>query len=74
MSKEKVKEKVLKEGKETYLSAQEYARMSTEDKKAIREVLKDEGKDADEYEEQMRKLWPKPFTPKSLTWRKSGSR
>ena len=70
MSKEKVKEKILKDGKEQYLSAQEYGKMSAEDKASIKEALKDEGKDPDDYDTTMRKLWPKTFTPKTLAWRK----
>ena len=69
MSKEKVKEKILKDGKEQYLSAQEYDKMTSEDKAFIKEVLKDEKKDVELYEEKMKKLWPRTFQPKPLTWR-----
>ena len=51
------------------LSAQEYASMTDEDKKTLREVLVEDGKDPDNEESQMRKLWPKKFIPKELHWR-----
>ena len=70
MDKDKIKEKVLKERKEIYLSAQEYATFTDDEKKALKEALKEEGKDADEYEKKMKKLWPKTFMPKPLTWRR----
>jgi len=59
MNKDKLKEKVLKDKKAIYLSAQDYAKLSKEDKALLKEVLKEEGIDSDEYEEQMKKLWPK---------------
>ena len=70
MSKDKIKDKILKDGKEQYLSAQEYDLMTLEERGWIKEVLKDEKKDEKEYDKVMRKLWPKVFVPKSLTWRK----
>lgn len=70
MNKEKLKEKILKDDKEIYLSAQDYAKLSNDDKKQLKDILKEEGKDVDLYEEQMKKLWPKVFIPKPLKWRK----
>jgi hypothetical protein len=70
MSKEKIKDKILKDGKEIYLSAQEYALLTVQEKKDLRTVLADEGIDADEYESNMKKLWPREVTLKPLTWRK----
>lgn len=69
MNKDKLKEKILKDGKECYLSAQEYDLMTTNEKALIKEVLKDEKKDPDDYERRMKKLWPKTFVPKPLVWR-----
>lgn len=70
MNKEKLREKVLRGGKELYLSAQEYEKMSGKEKQLIKEVLKEEKFDTDEYERKMKKLWPRVFKPKPLTWRK----
>ena len=69
MSKEKVKGKILKDGKEQYLSAQDYGLLSLGDKGFIKEILKGEGLDEGEYDKKMRKLWPKEFVPKKLSWR-----
>lgn len=69
MKKDKIKEKILKDGKEQYLSAQEFAKLSSDDKRLLKEVLTDEGIDADDYERRMEKLWPKTFQPKPLVWR-----
>lgn len=70
MNKDKIKEKILKDGKELYLSAQEYKTLTDDEKDLIKEALKAEGHDADDYERNMKALWPKSFTPKPLTWRK----
>jgi len=59
MNKEKIKEKVIKNNKAVYLSAQDYDLLTNDEKKALREALKEEGKDADDYEREMKKLWPK---------------
>jgi len=64
------KEKILKDGKEVYLSAQDYAKLSNDDKKQLSEILQEEKKDPDLYEEKMKKLWPGVFKPKPLQWRK----
>lgn len=69
LNKDKIKEKVIKNGKEQYLSAQEYGKMTSNEKRFIRESLEEEGKDADDYEGKMKKLWPKVFQPKPLQWR-----
>ena len=69
MSKDKVKEKIKKNGRHIYLSAQEYKNMARTDKDLIREVLEDDGDNPDEYETRMKALWPKDFTPKQLNWR-----
>ena len=68
MNREKLKEKVLKEGKEQYLSAQEYGKYTSEEKQAIREIMEEENIDPDEYDRRMKKLWPKIFIPKPLVW------
>jgi len=70
MNKEKLKGKVLKEGKEQYLSAQEYGLMTIAEKQSVREVLQEEKIDPDEYERGMKKLWPKEFKPEPLAWRR----
>ena len=70
MDKDKIKEKVIKDGNEIYLSAQDYNVMTDDDKETLRDVLKEEGKDADEYETKMKSLFPKVFTPKDLQWRR----
>jgi len=59
MNKEKIKEKVIENNKAVYLSAQDYDLLTNDEKKALREALKEEGKDADDYEREMKKLWPK---------------
>ena len=69
MNKDKLKEKVIKDGKEQHLSAQEYELMTANEKVLVKEILKDEKLDADEYEKKMKALWPKEFKPKPLTWR-----
>jgi hypothetical protein len=69
MNKDKLKEKVIKDKKLIFLSAQDYARLTRKEKKAMRDALVDENFDPDEYEEDMKKLWPKEFKPKPLTWR-----
>ncbi len=70
MNKDKIKEKILKDGEHQYLSAQEYKTVTDGEKTLMKEVLKDEGKDADDYERNIKALWPKKFTPKPLTWRR----
>lgn len=64
------KEKVLKGNKEIYLSAQDYSKLSNDDKKQLREVLKEENKDPDEYEEKMKKMWPKEVYHTLKSWRR----
>lgn len=58
-AKAKMKAKVLKAGKPVFLSAQEYGLLTSDEKTAIREALVEENQDADEYERNMKKLWPK---------------
>jgi len=70
MDKQKIKDKVLKDNQEAYLSAQDYMKLSNDDRKELRAILKQEGKDADLYEEKMRKLWPKEVKLPPLKWRK----
>ena len=70
MSKEKIKDKILKDGKEIYLSAQDYACLTVQEKQDLHTVLADEGIDADEYESRMKSMWPREVTLKPLTWRK----
>lgn len=69
LNKDKIKEKIIKNGKECYLSAQEYGKLTSDDKKLLKEVLEDEKMDAGDYDEKMKKLWPRTFTPKPLVWR-----
>ena len=69
MNKEKIKEKVIRGGKVKHLSAQEYARLSNDEKKALREVIEEEGLDFDDSIREMEKLFPAAFTPKPLKWR-----
>lgn len=59
MDKQKIKEKILKNGKEIYLSAQDYHLLSGNEKNLLKEALKEEGKDVDDYDGKMKKLWPK---------------
>lgn len=70
MNKERIKEKVIKEGKPLYLSAQEYAQLTSKEKILLNETLNDEKIDADDYERNMKKLWPREVTMKPLVWRK----
>ena len=70
MDKQKIKDKVLKDNQEAYLSAQDYMKLSNDDRKELRAILTQEGKDADLYEERMRKLWPKEVKLPPLKWRK----
>ena len=53
------------------LSAQEYQGLTRPEKDDLRELLVESGRDPDDWERDMKKLWPKKFTPKELTWRKS---
>lgn len=57
--KEKVKQKIVKDKKPIYLSAQDYKLMTDDEKITIGEVLTEEGIDAIEYDKKMRKLWPR---------------
>lgn len=57
--KAKMKAKVLQGNREIPLSAQEYALLTKEEKQALREVFIEDGRDPDEYERHMKKLWPK---------------
>lgn len=50
------------------LSAQDYARLNDNDKQGLREVLAEEGVDPDEYEENMKRLWPREVVHKTK-WR-----
>lgn len=68
MSKERMKEKIRKDGKDIYLSAQEYNLMTDKERALLRETLTEDGQDPDEYERQMKKLWPKKINLK-VKWR-----
>ena len=70
MNKDKIKEKVLKNGKEIYLSAQAYNVLTNKERQALKDALKDEGLDPDEYEVGMKKLWPREVHLKPLVWRR----
>ena len=70
VNKEKIKDKIIKNGKEQYLSAQAYDKLTSDEKKLIKEVLTDEKKDTGDYERKMKAMWPKIFEPKPLVWRK----
>ena len=67
--KDKIKNKVIKNGKEIYLSAQDYAKLSKEDREALVEVLSENKIDSEKYDEQMRKAWPKPVIHRVKSWR-----
>ena len=69
MNKQGLTEKIIKGGKGSYLSAQEYKLMTGEEKKLLREVLVEDEQDPDDYERKMQTLWPKKFEPKELKWR-----
>ena len=49
------------------ISAQDYARI---DRDELKEIVMAAGLNFEEYEKNSKKLWPKEFTPKLLTWRK----
>lgn len=70
MNKETIEKKIIKDEREQPLSAQEYAKLTPDEKVLVKEILTEKKLDPDEYEANMRKLWPKPFTPKPLNWRK----
>jgi len=70
MNKEKIKDKILKDGREIYLSAQDYACLTVREKQDLHTVLADAGIDADEYESRMKSMWPREVMLKPLTWRK----
>ena len=70
MNREKIRKLVLREDKEQYLSAQEYGKLTPREKKELKEVLEEDGHDADEYERHMKKLWPREVKMKPLQWRK----
>lgn len=67
--KDKIKQKVFKDNKEIYLSAQDYAKLDREDKEALRKVLAENNIDADEYDKKTRKLWPKEVIHTVKSWR-----
>lgn len=66
-----IREKIFPMGRLTplFLSAQDYIPMSDEAKDALRGLLGMDGHDTTEYEEGMKRLWPREFVPKPLTWR-----
>ena len=68
MNKEKLKGRIIRAGKSRYLSAQEYAHLTISEKAAMRNVLKENDIDPDEYEKGMKKLWPKVWVPKPTVW------
>jgi hypothetical protein len=65
--KEKLKAKFIKEKKLVNLSAQDYARLSNEEKAELKEIAGELGQD--DYEQNIKKLFPKEFTPKEIKWR-----
>ena len=65
----KIKNKILKNNREIYLSAQDYAKLSNDDKRQLREILKQAGKDPDLYEEKMRRMFPREVKLPHLKWR-----
>ena len=67
--KEKIKDKVFDKGKTHFLSAQDYNEMTNKEKEALRQILIEQGQVPEEYERNMKALWPKKWTPKSLIWR-----
>ena len=68
--KEKIKAKVFSpKGETRHLSAQDFAKMSSDERKALREAIEEKGLDYDEYEAKMKALSPKVVTLKPLTWR-----
>ena len=69
MNKEQIRERVIHGGKGRYLSAQEHKSLTVEERAAMRDVLKENNIDPDEYERGMEKLWPKVFVPKPTIWR-----
>lgn len=71
MNKEKIREKVGKKGNRKYLSAQDYAKFSDEEKGLLKEALEED--DDFEYEATMKALWPKRFEAKPLRWGKHGN-
>jgi hypothetical protein len=70
MNKIALEKKIIKDDKEQHLSAQEYMKLTPDEKGIVREIIQGKKIDPDEYEANMKKLWPKPFTPKPLVWRK----
>ena len=70
--KDKIKDRVIKDKKAIPLSAQDYAKLSKEDREALVEVLTENDIDAEKYDEHMRKMWPKPVIHKVKSWRYRG--
>lgn len=50
-------------------SAQEYRRMTDEEREALRQVLQERGQDPDEYESRMKSLFPPEVGPRAVEWR-----
>ena len=69
MKKDKIKDKILPNGKLRYLSAQDYKLFLAKDKQFLKEILFEAGFDPDEYLKDMTALFPKKFEPKPLVWR-----
>ena len=70
MIEEMFEEELIKGNKQIYLSAQDYASLTVQEKQDLHTVLADEEIDADEYESRMKSMWPREVTLKPLTWRK----
>lgn len=68
-TKDKVKAKVIAGNEVRYPSAQDFAKMKDDEKKALKEVIEEEGLDYDEYEKKARAMFPPEFHPKPLVWR-----
>jgi len=68
--KEKIKDKVFDKGKVHFLSAQDYNEMTNKEKEALRQILIEQNQAPEEYERNMKALWPPKFEAKPLVWRK----
>ncbi len=53
----------------TYLSAQEYHSLTQRERDNLETELISEERDPEEYEREMKKLWPKKWTPRETVWR-----
>ena len=67
--KEKIKDKVFDKGKVHFLSAQDYKEMTNKEKETLKQILIEQNQAPEEYECNMKALWPKKFEAKPLVWR-----